>query len=106
MMDRGIKIKSAISERGLPSIIGRWAKKKRMKSRKKNRVPEAKRGYHPPGTQAKARGEPQFMYVDAHSIHLIQPHHLHVCCKIERGLVSWFEDRSRMLCVMYVGVDV
>lgn len=46
------------------------------------------------------------MYVDAHSIHLIQPHHLHVCCKIERGLVSWFEDRSGMLCVMYVGVWV
>lgn len=50
MMGRGIKIKSAISEReSLPSIIGRKEKrggKKRMKEKKIYRGPEAKRGYH------------------------------------------------------------
>lgn len=59
MMGRGIKIKSAISERELlPSIIGRKEKrggKKRMKEKKSGT------GGETGVPRARARGEPQFI---------------------------------------------
>lgn len=77
MMSRGIKIKSAISEReSLPSIIGRKEKRGGKKRMKEKKIGDRRRNGGT--TREGAGGATVHMYVGALSIHLIQPHYLHV----------------------------